>query len=206
LENRVCIVDYGVGNISTLVTLLSNANLPHIVSKNIQDIQNSRVAVLAGVGSFDYGMSRLNDLGITDAIRDLASNPQQKVVGICLGMQLLFEGSEEGCLPGIGLLPGVSLKFPSELAGNKLRVPHMGWNVINKTKHSSSISAKFDSHRFYFVHSYYVTPSDPSIVKYSAEYGIEFPAIIESNNVFAAQFHPEKSSLQGRTLMLEMLE
>ena len=87
MENRVCIVDYGVGNISTLVTLLSNANLPHIVSKNIQDIQNSRVTVLAGVGSFDYGMSRLNDLGITDAIRDIASNPQQKVVGIGLGMQ-----------------------------------------------------------------------------------------------------------------------
>jgi glutamine amidotransferase len=205
LENRVCIVDYGVGNLSTLVTLLRNANLAHIVSSDIRDIENSRVNVLAGVGSFDYGMSKLNSLGITNAIRELASNPEQKVVGICLGMQLLFEGSEEGSLSGIGLLPGMSLKFPSEFEGNKLRVPHMGWNVISKTKFETSILANLDLHRFYFVHSYYVAPQEPSIVKYRSEYGVEFPAIIESNNILAAQFHPEKSSLQGRALMLEML-
>ena len=206
MENRVCIVDYGVGNISTLATLLRNAHLPYIVSNNIRDIKNSRVNLLAGVGSFDYGMSQLNGLGITNVIREISSNTQQKVVGICLGMQLLFEGSEEGSLPGIGLLPGMSLKFPSEIEGNKLRVPHMGWNVISKTRFDTSISTNLDLHRFYFVHSFYVAPHEPSIVKYSADYGVEFPAIIESDNIFAAQFHPEKSSLQGRALMLEMLE
>jgi glutamine amidotransferase len=194
-----------VGNIGTLVNLVKQANLEFCVSSNPEDVLSTPVALIAGIGSFDYGMSKLDDLGITNALRDKANDPDGKIVGICLGMQLLFEGSEEGNKAGLGILPGVSIKFPRVLNGSTLRVPHMGWSAIAKTQNQSSLTNRYESQRFYFVHSYFVEPARPEIVKYSGNYGVNFPAIIESGNVLAAQFHPEKSSKQGRALLVEML-
>jgi glutamine amidotransferase len=205
LKKEVCIVDYGVGNISTLTALVGNAGLTYMVSSDPFEIEDSPILILAGVGAFDYGMSRLNDLGITPVIKKAAEGNNQKIIGICLGMQLLFEGSKEGVLPGLGLISGNCEKFPSEADHIPMRIPHMGWSLIEKSKYPSKLSDKYDLHRFYFVHSYYAEPTNPEVVKYSGEYGIKFPAIIEQGNVMGAQFHPEKSSRQGRALLLEML-
>lgn len=205
MKSKICIIDYGVGNIGTLVNLVQQANLEYCVSSNPEVVLSTPTALLAGVGSFDYGMSKLDELGITEALRMKATDSKSKIVGICLGMQLLFEASEEGEMPGIGILPGVSTRFPTILKNSNLRVPHMGWSTISRSQSQSSLSDRYEAQRFYFVHSYFVKPTNSEIVKYEAHYGVSFPAIIESGNVQAAQFHPEKSSKQGRALLLEML-
>lgn len=205
MKKVICIIDYGVGNINTLSTLIGNAGLPYIISSDPKEIEDSSVLVLAGVGAFDFGMSRLNDLGITPVIRKAATNNNQKVIGICLGMQLLFEASEEGIMPGLGLLSGTCKKFPDKVENVPLRIPHMGWSLIRQSEHSKSLSNRYELLRFYFVHSYFVNPTQPEIVKYFGKYGVNFPAVIEQGNLFGAQFHPEKSSRQGRALLLEML-
>lgn len=201
----ICVIDYGVGNLGSLKSLLDRERIAYIITSSRENLIDAQTILLSGVGSFDFGMKNLESLGLTEILREKVSLQSGKLVGVCLGMQLLFESSEEGELPGLGIVSGEVKHFRFGVSQPLLKTPHMGWSQIKKTSYASGISDQYDKHRFYFVHSYYAAPSDDSIVKYRAFHGHEFPAVIESGNVIASQFHPEKSSLQGRAMLLEML-
>ena len=166
--------------------------------------------VLPGVGAFDAGMGRLNETGLRDALDHAVLNRGVKLAGICLGMQFLVEGSEEGVLPGLGYIKGNARKFPAGMDngfGRPLKVPHMGWNEV-KPIGGSKLFASFgleEALPFYFVHSYFVEVSDPSEAVASTGYGLEFTSAIQKQNVFGFQFHPEKSNLLGMRLLSEVL-
>jgi glutamine amidotransferase len=153
--------------------------------------------LLPGVGAFDYGMARLSEPGFDEAVRSFAKSGRP-LLGICLGMQLLLDGSEEGRSPGLGLIPGRSVRFDPS-AG--MRVPHMGWNAVTPARADSFISGVPDDNRFYFVHSYHVVPDDPASVLATSEYGNEFASMIRVDNVMGAQYHPEKSHAFGMTVL-----
>ena len=205
LEKEICLIDYGVGNLGAIVSLLTSAGVRVCVTNDKNQILDSKVVLLAGVGSFDFGMKRLEDSGIADVLRQKVEYLDQKILGICLGMQLLFERSEEGKLPGLGIVRGEVSRFPRIFEGREMLVPHMGWSPLIPTSNETNLFSRFHGHRFYFVHSYFVSPDDYSTVILEANYGRTFPAILRSRNILAAQFHPEKSGRQGKALLLEML-
>ena len=165
----------------------------------------SKKLILPGVGAFDTAISRIDEMGFREIILDLALIKKIPILGICLGMQLLLDNSEEGLLPGLGLIKGKAIKFKYDLKTN-LKIPHMGWNEVI-LNNSSSITDGFQNDiKFYFVHSYYVKVEKDinSIMK--CNYGIEFDAAIQNNNIFGAQFHPEKSHRYGLHFFKNFIE
>lgn len=154
--------------------------------------------MLPGVGAFGACMDNLRAYGLVDSVRRVIARGTP-FLGICLGMQLLFEESEEfGPVPGLGIFPGRVVRFP-ERAG--LQVPHMGWNQIAKRKNPPHLHGIETGAFFYFVHSYYVVPADPDLAATTTDYGIEFTSAIARDNVFATQYHPEKSQAAGLTIL-----
>jgi glutamine amidotransferase len=161
------------------------------------EVENSERVLLPGVGHFDAGAGALAQSGMGEAV-GVAARKGTPVLGICLGMQLLTTGSEEGALPGLGLLPARCVRF-SESSG--LRVPHMGWNWIAPSSHHPLVTGLLSPSKFYFAHSYHALSQDLSIVLAETSYGSRFPSIIGRDNVVGAQFHPEKSHRFGMTLL-----
>ena len=159
-------------------------------------------AVLPGVGSFDAGIIALKERSLDIAVKSAVKENGSLLLGICLGMQLLFDSSEEGSLPGLGLIPGHVCYF--QLKDEKLRVPHMGWNIV-KPKRSSILFDIEDEHRFYFVHSYHVNCLNAKDVSATTHHGYDFVSATESGNVMGVQFHPEKSHRFGMALFKKFL-
>lgn len=194
----ILIIDYGMGNIGSLRNMFRRIGAETEVAADPASIKRARKLLLPGVGAFDAAMSRINTSGLGEVIRRRALEAGVPTLGVCLGMQLLTDGSEEGTLPGLGLIPARARRFPRE-AG--LKVPHMGWNVVEKTS-PSPLTAPFSGEtRFYFVHSYYVEVEDQRHSILKARYGVRFDAAIQRDNVFGAQFHPEKSHRFGMALL-----
>lgn len=191
----ITIVDYGMGNIGSLRNMFRRIGADAAVANDRSSIDRASKILLPGVGSFDAAMQRIAELDIADALRGRAA-AGVPILGICLGMQLLTSGSEEGRLPGLGLIPARARRFPREA---RLKVPHMGWNVVHRATPSplTEWMEGEDETRFYFVHSYAVETEDGSDEILSCEYGIPFAAGIARDNVFGAQFHPEKSHRFG---------
>ncbi|MGX7927489.1 imidazole glycerol phosphate synthase subunit HisH [Tsuneonella sp. HG094] len=198
--SEVLIVDYGMGNIGSLRNMFRRIGVETEVASDAGSIERARRILLPGVGAFDAAMRRINDLRIADPLRERARTGNVPFLGICLGMQLLGDASEEGGLPGLGLIPATARRFP---AGDGLKVPHMGWNVVRRTNASPLTEWMTDEEetRFYFVHSYAVETADPTDTILSCRYGIDFAAGIARDNVYGAQFHPEKSHRFGMRLL-----
>jgi glutamine amidotransferase len=154
--------------------------------------------LLPGVGAFDPAMARIDAGGLGDAIRRRAREDGVPTLGVCLGMQLLTNGSEEGKMPGLGLIPGGARRFSRDMG---LKVPHMGWNVVERSTPSQLTATLPEDSRFYFVHSYAVAVDDERHSILKAEYGLRFDAAIQCDNVYGVQFHPEKSHRFGMTLL-----
>lgn len=175
-----------------------------LTTKPTQLDQQSKV-ILPGVGHFDAGIIRLRETGFASVLTDLAKSQFLRIMGICLGMQLLCRRSEEGELAGLGLIDAdvKKFRFPSEL---NLKVPHMGWNVVSTALENPLIPAHTDQQRYYFVHSYKVMPDDPTITIGTADYGGQFCAAFQQGNVFGVQFHPEKSHRFGMGLLRRFVE
>ncbi|KRA83196.1 imidazole glycerol phosphate synthase subunit HisH [Altererythrobacter sp. Root672] len=193
----IVIIDYGMGNIGSLRNMFRRVGADISVAADAGSIERAGKLLLPGVGAFDAAMECINNLDLADAIRGRA-DAGVPILGICLGMQLLTDGSEEGNLPGLGIIPARAHRFP-RIAG--LKVPHMGWNVVQKST-PSELTAQLDpGSRFYFVHSYHVQVNDPRHSILTAEYGVRFDAAIQKENVFGAQFHPEKSHKYGMALL-----
>ena len=177
--------------------MLKRAGLQSEIADTEAQISAADKIILPGVGAFDRAMQRLNDSGLRDILDRKALVEKVPVLGICLGMQLLTRGSEEGNLPGLGYIDAKALRFPADAA---LKVPHMGWNQVTKAKPAALTADLSDDARFYFVHSYYVRVADEANAMLKCAYGVEFDAAIQADNIFGAQFHPEKSHRFGRSL------
>jgi imidazole glycerol-phosphate synthase subunit HisH len=193
----IAIVDYGMGNLRSVQKAFEKIGATARVVPFPRDIENARGIVLPGVGAFGQAMENLRAIGWIDPLRDACARGVP-FIGICLGMQLLFESSEEmGQHEGLGILRGEVKRFSGEL-----KVPQMGWNQIHIQRSSPLLRDVAEGSYAFFVHSYYCAPRDSDIILATTEYGIEFASMVGRGNVFGAQFHPEKSQSVG----LKMLE
>lgn len=195
----ITIIDYGMGNLRSVEKALQKLGADAIVSGLPQDIARAEKVVLPGVGAFGAAMQNLHRAGLVEPVRD-SIRSGKPFLGICVGLQVLFEeGLEMGRYEGLGVFPGQVVRFEDQPG---IRIPHMGWNRLEVVRRAPHLAGIADTDRVYFVHSYYVVPSDPSIVATRTDHGVEFTSSVWKDNVFATQFHPEKSSSVG----LKMLE
>jgi imidazole glycerol-phosphate synthase subunit HisH len=195
------IIDYGMGNLFSVSKALERLNVPYFISDESERLMNANGLILPGVGSFRDAMVRLNESGLSELIKRYTVTGKP-LLGICLGMQLLFDESEEnGSTKGLGLLSGQVKRFSGKTKeGMDYKVPHMGWNKLT-FKCSSDILHNISESHVYFVHSYYVKPSEEDILIASSEYHLEVPAVVGKQNIIGMQFHPEKSSNLGMQLL-----
>ena len=194
----ITIVDYGLGNLVSVKNMLKKLGVQSVITDNIQEINSAQKLILPGVGSFDNGMKLIKEKGLLDILNQKVLVEKIPVLGICLGMQLLCKGSEEGRETGLGWVNANVIKF--KFSDHTLKIPHMGWNYIEVKKENPLIN-KNDKFRFYFVHSYYVKCNDAEDVIANCNYGIDFNCILNHNNIYGAQFHPEKSLKFGMSLL-----
>lgn len=196
----ITIIDYGMGNLGSITNMLKKIGVKSCITSNLEEIEKSEKIILPGVGAFDSAIKRIDDLGMRDVINEVALVKQIPILGICLGMQLLLENSEEGNLKGLGLIEGNAYNFKKKV-DDSLKIPHMGWNKVLIEKNCKLTNGFTDEFRFYFVHSYFVKVrhNEDSILK--CNYGISFDAAICKQNIYGAQFHPEKSHKYGMQLL-----
>lgn len=193
---KTAVVDYDAGNLASVMQGLKKAGLDPFVTRDKGEIGSARAVVLPGVGAFAAAMEKLREYDIIGALQESVAEGKP-FLGICLGMQLIFEESDEhGRSAGLSLLPGRVTRFPAGL-----KVPHMGWNTLDvKQSHPLLKGIKPDSY-VYFVHSYYVTACSAAHLAATTHYGLEFPAVVCSKNIMGLQFHPEKSSRVGLKIL-----
>jgi glutamine amidotransferase len=196
----VTIVDYGMGNLGSIFNMFKKIGVQSKITSNKSEIEKAEKILLPGVGSFDAAMNKINELDFKELLNYKALEEKIPVLGICLGMQLLTNSSEEGVLPGLGWIPAETLKFKFEKEQN-LKIPHMGWNLVKKNKDSKLTEDFIDETRFYFVHSYYVKCQYDSNSILKTTYGLTFDSAIQNENIYGAQFHPEKSHKFGMNLL-----
>lgn len=196
----IVIVDYGIGNLASVLNMFKKVGVKDVVvSSNKEVIQNAHKLLLPGVGAFDTGMTNLENSGLIPILNEKVLVQKIPILGICLGMQLLTQKSEEGIKKGLGWIDAETVKFnlPPEL---KLKVPHMGWNYIHVKRKNPLIDME-TKNRFYFVHSYYVKCLDESQSLATSNFGHEFTCMVNKDNIFGTQFHPEKSLKFGMKLL-----
>lgn len=201
----IAVVDYGSGNLRSVAKAIEHVAPKGVavkISSDPREIEAASRVVFPGQGAMPDCMRNLNASGLADAVRGaLASKP---VLAICIGEQMLFDRSEEGDVAGLGLFRGEVLRFPAALMqqadGARLKVPHMGWNRVRQRQTHPLWEGIADESWFYFVHSYFVAPSDPQLVAGESFYGLPFTSAVAMNNIFATQFHPEKSAASGLRL------
>lgn len=194
----IAIIDYDAGNLKSVEKAFEYLNEKAVITRDRRDILNADKVVLPGVGAFGDAMNNLRKFNLDSVIHELVDS-RIPFLGICLGLQLLFESSEESPgIEGLGILKGKIVKFKSE---NNLKIPHMGWNSLYLQNEGKLFKGIEDGAYVYFVHSYYLVADDEEIVKATAEYGTTIHASVEEDNVFACQFHPEKSSATGLKML-----
>lgn len=194
----ITIVDYGMGNLGSVKNMFKRIGVPCKITSNIEEIKEAEKLLLPGVGAFDNAMKKLNETGLKSVLDHKALVEKVPILGICLGMQLLTNGSEEGDEPGLGWINANTRKFIPNNGTEK--VPHMGWNIVRPPQESALTDELPEDSRYYFVHSYYVevVAQENSILK--TNYILEFDSAIQKDNIYGAQFHPEKSHKFGMKL------
>ncbi len=194
----ITIIDYGLGNLVSVKNMLKKLGAEALITDKIADIEKAEKMILPGVGSFDNGMNLIKQKGLLEILNKKATQDKIPTLGICLGMQLLTKGSEEGMEKGLAWVDAQTIKF--NFNDKVLKIPHMGWSYIDVKKENALIR-KEDKHRFYFVHSYYVKCNNPNDVIATCNYGTEFTCMFNHENIYGAQFHPEKSLKFGMELL-----
>jgi glutamine amidotransferase len=193
----VVILDYGAGNLASVVRGLRRAGVEAVISSRRQDLASARGIILPGVGFFDAAMERLRSGGLIDLLEERVRGAGVPVLGICLGMQMLTEHSEEGDAAGLGWIAGRTRRFAFPEGAEAPKVPHLGWTEVQPRGGESLFDALPPSPCFYFAHSYYVECRDAGAVAAEAAYGVRFPAVLRKGNLYGTQFHPEKSHDNG---------
>ncbi|HEY2720522.1 MAG TPA: imidazole glycerol phosphate synthase subunit HisH [Chitinophagaceae bacterium] len=195
----ITIIDYGMGNLGSIQNMFRRIKIESEITGDRARINSATKILLPGVGAFDAAMQRINDAGLIEVLNKKVLEEKVPTLGICLGMQLLSLSSEEGKLPGLGWINARTIKFiPGD---SSLKVPHMGWNLAHIRKESPLIADLQPGPRFYFVHSFHVKCNNQEDVLTTTYYGIDFHSIIQHQNVYGAQFHPEKSHKFGMKIL-----
>ena len=200
------IVDFGMGNLRSVVRRVEKLGHRVTLSSSPEDVAKASKIILPGVGAFGSGMQQLAKRGLIPVLNKKVLEEGTPILGICLGMQMMTKWGEEGDIDGLGWINADCVKFKFEdNQGGYLRIPHMGWNSLDK-QHNDLLLAKVpDESRFYFVHSYYVRPNDPDEVLATTDYGHSFASVVRKGNIFGTQFHPEKSHQAGANLIQAFL-
>ncbi len=199
----IAILDYGLGNLGSISNMLKVIGEKSKITNDVESIRKSDGIILPGVGAFDAGMSKLNESGLTEVVKEEADKGKP-ILGICLGMQLLGNKSEEGTLPGLALIPFECKKFSFE--DKSLKIPHMGWDIVDFRKQHPLLEGLTGQQRYYFVHSYYAVCENSDNVLMTCDYGIEFACSVIKDNVMGVQFHPEKSHDFGLALLTNFVK
>ncbi len=202
----IVVVDYGVGNLGSIVNMLKKAGAKAVSSSDPDVLQQAEKIILPGIGAFDAGMNKLNEHGLVPLLNYLALEKKVPFLGLCLGLQLMTKNSEEGEAQGLGWLDAVTVRFKYEEGQPHLKVPHMGWNTINIRRGHPIFAGLEPDARFYFVHSYFVKSNNPQEVLAKTDYGGSFDSILGRENILGAQFHPEKSHKFGLQLLKNFAE
>ena len=186
----IAIIDYGLGNLGSISNMLKAVGEKSKITNNLETIESADGIILPGVGAFDAGMSKLNGIGLSNVIKAEAKKGKP-ILGICLGMQLLGRRSEEGRQEGLSLIPFECKRFNFE--NNGLKIPHMGWDVVDFKMQHPILSGLIGQQRYYFVHSYHAICDNHENILMTCNYGYEFTAAVVKDNIIGMQFHPEKS-------------
>lgn len=197
----IAVVDYGLGNVASFLNMYKRMNIPAKSARTVGDLDGIDRFVLPGVGAFDHAMDLLDESGMRAALDDLALDKKVPVLGVCVGMQMMADGSDEGERPGLGWVPGHVRGFVDEPKAAKLPLPHMGWNDVTPDTSSALFEGLEIDARFYFLHSFYFECAGRDNVEAEARYGIDFSCAVRSGNVHGVQFHPEKSHHFGAALL-----
>lgn len=197
----ITIVDYGVGNLASIRNMLKKAGSEALISSRPEDILAAEKLVLPGVGAFDTCAEKLQQSGLQEVLNKKVLEEKTPLLGICVGMQLLMEGSDEGQLPGLGWIKGRIVRFRVDKMSSPHKIPHMGWTEVITQNSSRLFDNMHEEPRFYFVHSYHPQPFSENDVMVYADYGYRFAAGLENENIMGVQFHPEKSHKFGLRLM-----
>lgn len=188
----ITIIDYGVGNINAFINIYKNLGVDVSIAKNVSDLDNATKFILPGVGHFDYAMNKFNQSGMVEKVTDLVTSKKIPILGICVGMQMLANSSEEGVNLGLGWIDGVVKKIDSSVLIQTTRLPHMGWNDILTTKDVPLFYNLDKNSRFYFLHSYYFDCYNDNNILATSNYGNSFTCAINHENIYGVQFHPKK--------------
>lgn len=199
----ITIVDYGMGNLGSVVNMFRRVGVECEVTGELARIASASHILLPGVGAFDAAMERIDASGIRSILDEKVLHQKVPVLGICLGMQLLTRGSEEGKRAGLGWIPAATLRLPGDTG---IKIPHMGWNIAERTRPCPLTERLEGEIRFYFVHSYYVQTDDPHETVLRTRHGVDFAAAVQRGNIMGAQFHPEKSHRFGMQLLRNFAE
>jgi glutamine amidotransferase len=202
----IAIIDYKMGNLRSVAKALEKIGAEVLVTSKPKDLRRAEAIVLPGVGAFGQGMKHLRELGVISCLLDEVKKGKP-LLGICLGLQLLFSKSyEHGMHKGLDLIKGEVKRFPQ-----KLKVPHMGWNQVSANRKPLTANRNIlkdipNNFYFYFVHSYFVVPEDKSVIVATTDYGVEFASVIQKDNIWGVQFHPEKSQELGLKILQNFVD
>jgi imidazole glycerol-phosphate synthase subunit HisH len=204
-KKDVCIIDYGLGNVNSVKNEINLVGVDCIISGDKREISGSKYLILPGVGSFSQAMKNLEERNLIQLITDEVLNRKKKILGICLGMQLFATtGYEYGIHKGLNFVKGKVVEIDN--SQSKLRLPHIGWNDVKLSGKHILIKGFVEDPIFYFVHSYHFVPEDKSVIAGTCDYGEKIVAIIEHDNIFGTQFHPEKSHTDGIQILNNFLD
>ena len=197
----ITLIDYGVGNIFAFQNVYKRLNIPTKIAKTSADLLDAQKLILPGVGSFDYAMSQLNNSGMREKLDELVIEKHVPIIGICVGLQMMGNRSDEGKLDGLGWIDADILKFDENLISHRTKLPHMGWNDVVPVADHPLFEGLEKEAIFYFLHSFYFKCNNPHESIAVSDYGIKFTSAVNYNNIYGIQFHPEKSHQNGEKLL-----
>ena len=197
----ITLVDYGVGNIFAFQNVYKRLDIPTKIAKTHEDLSDAEKLILPGVGSFDYAMGQLNASGMREKLDELVLEKKVPVIGICVGMQIMGNRSDEGKLEGLKWIDSEILKFDESLIKQRTKLPHMGWNDVTPVKNHPLFIGLDKEAIFYFLHSFYFNCNNPADSIAVSDYGLSFSSAVNKQNIYGIQFHPEKSHQYGEKLL-----